>query len=253
MRFASLGSGSRGNATLVASGSTHVLIDCGFSARETTRRLGRLGVDPARLDAILVTHEHGDHLSGVARIARAYALPVWMTAGTRAAWRDGALPTLGLLEPGRSLAVGDLAIHPYPVPHDACEPCQFVLDDGARRLGLLTDAGHVDGSVLDGLEGCQGLLLECNHDPELLAASRYPPGVRMRIAGDSGHLSNAQAADCLARLDTGGLQQVAAAHLSVETNTPGCARQALAGALGCAPRWIDVADQTTGLGWRELR
>jgi len=252
VRFAHLASGSRGNALVVSHGETHVLVDCGLSLRRTTRRLAALGLDPEALAAILVTHEHGDHAKGVRRLAEAYAIPVLASAGTA---RAAALEDLLADEPlhaERPFALGDLEIHPYTVPHDAREPLQFVFSDGRHRLGVLTDCGHPTPHVRAALDGCHALVLECNHDPEALARGAYPPPVKARVGGAWGHLSNPQAADLLASLDTGALRHVVAAHLSERHNTPRWARQALATPLGCPQDEIHVACQEAGTSWLDL-
>ncbi len=252
MRFASLGSGSRGNATLVEAGGTCVMIDCGFSARETASRLARLGKSPADVNAILVTHEHSDHIGGVATFARRHGVSVWMTVGTRANSRAEELPALHLFSSHEPFVIGDLRVLPFPVPHDAREPSQFVFDDGARRLGMLTDAGAVTGHAERMLDDCDALLLECNHDPHMLATGPYPPPLKARVGGRYGHLSNVQAAHVLGAVRGRRLQHVVAAHLSEKNNRPALARDALCGVLGCEPDWITVADQNLGFGWREI-
>lgn len=252
LRFAFLGSGSRGNGLLVQAGDTRLLVDCGFSVSEAERRLQRLGTDPADVTAILVTHEHGDHIGGVARLARRYGLSVWMTAGTRASGRCKGCGEVGVFSAHEPFVIGDLEIQPYPVPHDAREPSQFVFTDGARRLGLLTDAGCITPHIEACLDRLDGLLLECNHDTELRRHGRYSPRLKHRVGGRFGHLSNAQAADLLARLDQSRLQHVVAAHLSEENNRPELAADALAGAMGCRPDWIPIAHQDHGLDWRAL-
>lgn len=252
MRFASLGSGSRGNATLVESGSTLVMVDCGFSCRETEQRLARLGRSPEQLSGILVTHEHGDHLRGVPALARKYALPVWLSRGTALMLGEEVLPQRGYLDGHAGLSLGDLEVRPYTVPHDAREPCQFVFADGRHRLGLLTDTGRITAHIRECLDACDALLLECNHDSGLLAAGPYPAALKRRVGGPLGHLSNEQAASLLARIDTTRLQHVVAAHLSEQNNRPDLARNALADALGCAARWIGIAGQEDGLRWRLL-
>lgn len=228
------------------------MVDCGFSGAQLERRLARLGKRPQDLTAILVTHEHTDHASGVARLAKKYRLPVWMTAGTRAALAAEDLPGVTVFNAHHRFAIGALEVQPFPVPHDAREPCQYVFGDGTRRLGLLTDTGSLTAHIAQVLDACDALLLECNHDSALLAASAYPPALKQRIAGRYGHLSNAQAADLLGRLDCSRLQHLAALHLSEKNNTPLLARAALAAALGCAPDWIAVADQEAGLAWRQI-
>lgn len=254
MRFGCLGSGSKGNAWLVEAGDTRILVDCGFGVRETGRRMGRLGIEVASLSAILVTHEHSDHGRGAAKVAQAARCPVWLSHGSQTMLEAmGEAPTSPRILAGHQVfAVGDLEITPYPVPHDAREPVQFLFSDGDRRFGLLTDAGHVTAHMERVLEGCEALALECNHDVAKLEAGSYPAALKRRILGRYGHLDNAAAAALLARVAGPGLKHVVAAHLSEENNAPELARSALAGALGCEEHWIGVADQEDGLNWREI-
>jgi phosphoribosyl 1,2-cyclic phosphodiesterase len=254
VRFASLGSGSQGNALLVEVNATRLLLDCGFALSETVRRLARLGLSPRDLSAIVVTHEHEDHIGGVARFARKHGVPVWLTSGTLRG-----LETLfdididlRLIRGYGAFAVGDVQVEPFPVPHDAREPAQYVFSDGARRLGVLTDAGHVTVHMQRCLSGCDALVLECNHDPDLLRAGDYPDRLKTRIASRFGHLDNASAGALLAGIDRSRLQHVVAAHLSQSNNRPDLARESLATALGCAASWIAIADQQSGLDWRQL-
>lgn len=256
LRFASLGSGSRGNALVVesASRSTRVLLDCGFGPRELTSRLARLGLLAEDFAAILVTHEHSDHSAGVFKCARRHDIEVILTHGTQTAIpRDrGEMPRLRVIDSQRPFAVGDLEIHPFPVPHDAREPVQFVFSDGRHRLGVLTDAGHVTPHMVAMLSGCAALVLECNHDIGMLESGVYPRYLKQRICGRQGHLDNKMAADLLAQLDRTHLQHLIAAHLSEQNNTPKLASAALAEVLGCAPEWLGVATQEEGFAWREL-
>jgi phosphoribosyl 1,2-cyclic phosphodiesterase len=251
MRFASLGSGSRGNALVIESGTTRVMVDCGFGPRQLATRLGRLGLSAADLDAILLTHEHSDHVSGVASCARRHQLDVFLTHGTSAAITSSHL-ALQVIDSHTAFTIGDLEVRPFPVPHDAREPAQFVFSDGRHRLGMLTDAGCVTPHMLEMLSGCDALLLECNHDIDMLDAGRYPAHLKRRIRGRLGHLDNAAAAGLLERLDRHRLQHVVAAHLSQENNTAALAQAALAHVLNCQPDWVSVASQETGFGWREI-
>lgn len=252
MRFAWLGSGSRGNAAVFEHGSTRLLVDCGFSARDTTRRLAQLEVEPDSLDAVLVTHEHSDHVRGLTRFADRHDLPVWLTPGTFAALQPEAPASIEVFSPHEPFALRDFEIHPFPVPHDAREPVQFVFSDGARGIGVLTDLGRMTPHAAQAAADCDALILECNHDPRLLAEGRYPPSLKRRISGAMGHLSNEQAAGFLAGMDTSALQHIVAAHLSESNNTPELARAAVADTLGCREHWVAVADQETGLTWREI-
>lgn len=262
MRFASLGSGSEGNALLVGvatkscpgAGSTYVLLDCGFGLKYCIARLARLGVAPEQLSGIVVTHEHGDHVAGVARLARKFSLPVWLTHGTLHA-RPEAFNNIAVLheiDPHQAFAIRDIQIQPYPVPHDAAEPVQFVFGDGARRLGVLTDAGCSTPHIEAMLNGCQALVLECNHDSEMLRQGAYPYSLKQRVAGRLGHLNNQESAGILANLDVSRLQHLIAAHLSRNNNTPELAVEALCRALNCAQNWIGVATQQEGFAWREI-
>lgn len=229
-RFASLGSGSRGNATLIEAGDTRILVDCGYAAREFTARCERLGFDPGSLDAILVTHEHGDHMRGVGAVARRFGIPVWMSHGTWHAADFGAIGALTLFAGhGGAFAIGDLDVIPVPVPHDAREPTQFVFGHRRARLGLLTDLGSITPRVISAFDGLDALLLECNHDVQMLAEGPYPPSVQARVGGAYGHLNNDQAADLLRRIDRQSLRHLVAAHLSEQNNAPELARRALLG------------------------
>lgn len=252
MRFASLGSGSRGNALVVEAGCTRLLIDAGFGPREILRRLGRLGLADGDIDAVLVTHEHADHSGGIVACARRFGWQVILTHGTLAACGGTGGAATVVIDSHAAFAWRDLHVQPFPVPHDAREPVQYVLGDGDRRLGVLTDAGHVTAHATAMLDGCEALVLECNHDLGLLAQGRYPPHLKRRIGGRWGHLDNDAAASLLAQVDGARLRHVVAAHLSEENNRPELARHALSAALGCAPDWIGVATQADGFGWREI-
>ncbi|WP_374338477.1 MBL fold metallo-hydrolase [Leeia sp.] len=256
MRFAALASGSEGNALLVQHGSTLLMMDCGLPLREVKRGLHRLGLEPAQLSAILVTHEHGDHIGGVPALASAFNLPVFASHGTLSS-AQAPFTRLPRLMPFDShdptpLVIGDLEICPIRVPHDTREPVQYRFDNGQHRLGVLTDLGSLTPHVVHCLTGVDALVLECNYEPDLLARGRYPARLQQRIRGPLGHLANQQAAELLTQLDCSRLQHLLAAHLSNENNRPELAQQALATALGCTPDWIGVARQRTGFDWREL-
>jgi phosphoribosyl 1,2-cyclic phosphodiesterase len=254
MRFASLGSGSRGNALVVEHERTRLLLDCGYPPRETERRLARLGLAAADLSGILITHEHSDHIAGAYKFARKYGLPLWLTHGTLTGFAGDAsdLPQIHLVDSHSPFSVGALQLLPFPVPHDAREPAHFVFSDGAHRLGVLTDTGSSTSHIEAMLSGCDALVLECNHDLDMLMNGQYPPALKARVAGRYGHLDNQSAAALLAALDRSRLQHLIAAHLSQHNNTAELACHALAQAMGCAPGWIGVADQDEGFGWRDI-
>lgn len=258
LRFTSLGSGSTGNATVVEAfdGATRtlVLIDCGMRARTLEQRLARAGLDSAELDAVFVTHEHGDHVGCVHALALRERIPVWMSHGTHVA--IGAPDFEGLLRTARdgvAIEIAGLLLEPFTVPHDAREPLQLTCSDGAVRLGVVTDLGHATPHVAAALADCAALLLECNHDRDLLEASRYPAFLKRRVGGLYGHLANEAGADIARSVAAGGrLRQVVAAHLSERNNRPDLARNAVAAALGCAADDVGVADATLGLDWRTV-
>lgn len=256
MRFASLGSGSRGNALVIESGQTRVLLDCGFSVQEIVFRLGRLGLSPDNLSAILITHEHSDHVAGAFRLASQLRLAIRMTHGTFVALparlRQMNGVDIHLIDSHQSFPVGDLIIQAFPVPHDAREPVQFVFSDGQYRLGLVTDLGHSTPHIERMLSACDALVLECNHDVTMLWDGDYPLHLKKRISSALGHLDNVAASRLLAALDTSRLQHVIAAHLSQENNSPALAQTALASVLGCSENWIGVAKQDDGFAWRDI-
>ena len=238
---------------MVESGKTLILVDAGFGPREMSRRLERLGLVPADIDAVLVTHEHSDHVGGVFACARKFDWSVLLTHGTLAGCRyTGNKLRITVIDSHEALAIDGLRVFPFPVPHDAREPVQFVIDDGAGRRGVLTAAGHITSHMVEVLGVCDALVLECNHDAVLLAEGSYPMALKKRIGGRWGHLDNAAAADLLSRLSHLRLRHVVAAHLSEENNRPEFARAALSAALGCEQSWIGVATQDDGFSWREL-
>lgn len=249
MRFASLGSGSEGNGLLVVAGSTRVLMDCGFGLGDSITRLARLGLRPDDLAGIVVTHEHGDHIGGVGRLARKYRLPVWLTEGTRTMAQDLDGVAVQVIDSHAVFEVGDLEIQPFPVPHDAREPVQYVFGDGNRRLGVLTDTGCSTPHIEAMLAGVAALVLECNHDATMLESGPYPLSLKRRVGGRFGHLENAQSAALLDKLNHTALQCVMAAHVSRKNNTVALAQRALAQVLDCADDDVRVACQTAGFDW----
>ena len=253
MRFKSLGSGSSGNATLVqstGSDTCNLLIDCGFGLRQMVQRLEKSGVRPNQLNAIFVTHEHGDHTGCVLALSSQYNIPVWMSAGTAAAM--GFDNTSGLLNTacdGDVIALNGLQLNPFTVPHDAREPLQLTCTDGAAKLGVLTDLGHATAHVLNQLQGSHALMLECNHDAYMLAASVYPPFLKQRVGGHFGHLANSQAAGIAGAVLHSRLKHVVAAHLSQQNNSPELVKSSLAQAMSCNANDIIIASQAEGSPW----
>lgn len=254
LRFKSLGSGSAGNATVFEGSSglqvTRLLVDCGLGLKVLDARLAMAGLHASQIDAIFITHEHGDHIGCARQLGLRERIPVWMSAGTHAAIGEPDFEGLfQRAQDGVAIDLGEIQIVPFTVPHDAREPLQMRCSDGARHVGVLTDLGHATPHVLEQLAGCSALLLECNHDAGLLAQSAYPGFLKQRVGGRYGHLSNDDAAEIARSLDHAGLAHVVAAHLSRQNNRPDLAREALASALGRAAADIGVADQATGCGW----
>jgi phosphoribosyl 1,2-cyclic phosphodiesterase len=231
-----LGSGSAGNGYLVQAGDTRVLVDCGLGIRTLEQRLAALELTPEALTAVLVTHEHSDHVGGVPALVRRYDVPLYATAGTLGAVR-GKLPDTACTETvvaDRSFTLGQFAVHPFTVPHDAAEPVGYRLNTGRARMAILTDLGHVPPPVQAQVRDVELLVLEFNHDPEALVNGPYHAKLKRRIASPLGHLSNAEAAACL----TGALSRqhraVWLAHLSEVNNSQRRAGDAARGAARAA-------------------
>lgn len=248
MRIGSLGSGSRGNATLVQHGDTTLLVDNGFSLKQFTLRLQRFDLQPRDIDAVLLTHEHGDHSGGVARLCANHGIPLWTTVGTARAVLEPDFEFHKLIA-GQRLQIGSLEVLPVTVPHDASEPLQFIFHqpgDG-KRLGILTDTGHITSQIVETFDRLDGLILEFNYDPEMLEAGPYPIPLKQRVGGSHGHLSNQQSLDLLRRIDTSELSCLVAAHISEQNNRPAIVSELL-GQLEGLPEPI-LAKQDTGFDW----
>jgi phosphoribosyl 1,2-cyclic phosphodiesterase len=251
VKFASLGSGSKGNATLVQAGDTLIMVDCGFSVRESTRRLAILDLTPHDLDAILVTHEHSDHCSGVSALSRKFQIPVYLTHGTQHSGRCDDCFSTKSLDLHQRFTIGDLEIDAIAVPHDAREPCQYRFFYRGLSLGVLTDLGSVTPHVVASFRGCDALVLEFNHDEQMLRDGAYPMHLKRRVGGDWGHLNNRQAADLLAQIESQSLRHLVVAHISEKNNSRASAEQAL---LSVLPSLDNVvwAEQAGGFDWLEL-
>lgn len=218
MRISVLSSGSKANCTYVECGNTRLLIDCGLSGREVTRRLEELGVDAATLTAVLITHEHCDHLRGVATVSRRYRLPVYVNKATSRFLK----PLFGveLFQTGEEFSVGELKVSPFSIVHDASDPVGFVLEGRGIRVAQATDLGKVTPVVEYALTNVNALILESNHDKELLHNCSYPWELKQRIASTHGHLSNEEASSLLVTLSHMDLKHVVLGHLSENSNTP---------------------------------
>ena len=252
VKFVSLGSGSNGNATLVRVADTLLLIDAGFSAKALCERMQSVGVSPDDLTAILISHEHSDHVKGVAVLARRYQIPVWLTRGTFRRLKDQKLPSVEFIHPHGSFCLADAKVSPFPIPHDAAEPCQFVISDGTRRFAIATDMGFVTPYISEQLRGIDVLLLESNYDGDMLQNGSYPYALRGRIDGRYGHLSNEQAAVFAQALEHGGLQRLYLGHLSGNNNTPDCAYATVANRLQRGDDQLQVLRRSSVGEWFEV-
>ncbi len=251
MQFASLGSGSRGNATLISHHKTTLMVDCGFSAKETEKRLQAINFDVNDLSAIVVTHEHADHINGIRVLARKYQLPIYATAGTAGCLSADVSGLIEEFSCHDSFEIQDIEVQPFPVPHDAREPSQFVFSDGQHRIGLLTDVGMTTPVIEQALSECDALMLEANHDMAMLDNGDYPEHLKYRVSGRMGHLNNVQSGSILKKIDTSRLQHIVAMHLSEKNNSPAIVSRVFADALACNESWIGLAKQDTGFSWRE--
>lgn len=256
LRFKSLGSGSSGNATLVEAQGLlpfRVLIDCGLGLKHLVYRLGQAGLRPEDIHAVFITHEHGDHIGCARSLSLRYRIPVWMSHGTHTA--TGSQDFDGLLRTardGETIDLGGLQLTPFTVPHDAREPLQLTCTDGSAKLGILTDLGHATAHVMAHLQACNALLLECNHDTEMLAQSAYPAFLKRRVGGQYGHLANSAAADIARTVQHRGLKHLVAAHLSAQNNRPALVQDIMAQALSCAPDDIIIAKPDDGSCWLQI-
>ncbi len=230
MYFCPLYSGSSGNALFCQAGNTRLLIDAGRPGRQIEEALLQIGVEPGTLSGVLITHEHSDHIHGAGIISRKYHLPLYATAGTWAAMEG----KIGRIDPGfrreiqagRDFYLGDIGVCPFPIPHDAADPVGFRLYGGSLSVSTATDLGHFSRYVYDQIAGSDLILLESNHDPDMLRANpHYSAQLKRRILGDHGHLSNASCAEALPRLIAAGTGTILLGHLSGENNTPELAKR----------------------------
>ena len=244
VRMTVLASGSKGNSTVVSSSDTSILVDAGLSCKETMKRMCAAGEDPFKLNGIVVTHEHQDHINGLAVLARKLRIPVYMTGATHKEWKrwsrkhqykeapeKASIEQLELFESGRSFQIGDIGVQPFTIPHDAVDPVGFVFTVEGVRIGYCTDLGKITPNVAMWLKRCDGLVIESNHDLEMLRTGPYPWSVKQRVWSDVGHLSNEKLATFFRKDYDGGAAFVVLAHLSENNNHPElalrCAEEAL--------------------------
>ncbi|RMA79236.1 MBL fold metallo-hydrolase [Umboniibacter marinipuniceus] len=251
IRVASLGSGSRGNATVIECGATRLLIDCGFNLKTIEARAAEAAFDLSSLTAILVTHEHSDHIGGVSKLARRYKLPIYTTVGTWHAKPQTEVPQLNFLCSHSPVQIEEVCVYPVAVPHDAREPVQFVFEYDGLRFGVLTDLGSISAHVAEVVSDLDGLLIEFNHCVERLRTGSYPASLKRRVGGEFGHLNNAQALDFVQQLDHQRLQLLVAGHISEQNNCSEVVAEMLAPLSSTIDR-IQIASQRQGFDWLEI-
>ena len=253
MRMTVLASGSRGNCTLLSTSSASILVDAGLSCRETLKRMKAAGEDPHQIRAIVISHEHSDHVAGLAVLAGKLKVPVYITEETYESWRKVVHDAAGqpvVLErrehfhAGRSFTIGDITVTPFTIPHDAADPCGFTFRAQGVKVGIATDLGYLPFSVKDHLRGCDGLMIESNHDLEMLRNGPYPWMVKQRVMSRVGHLSNAALAEFFEKDYDGGASFLVLAHLSEQNNHPELARETAHRALGLRPNLFSSAALT---------
>jgi phosphoribosyl 1,2-cyclic phosphodiesterase len=239
---------------VIEQANTRLLLDCGFSPNEIIRRLQTLDLKAEQISGILVTHEHDDHAKGAFKFAAKFNVPVWLSHGSLKMCERYMPVTapiqLNIIDSHTQFSIENIEINPYPVPHDAREPTQFTFSDGNYKLGVLTDAGSSTAHIEHVLSGCDALVLECNHDLDMLENGPYAWTLKKRVGSRLGHLDNQSAAALLARLDNSKLKHIIAAHLSAKNNTADLAKTALSQVLNCAQEWIGIAQQEDGFAWR---
>ena len=253
MRIASLGSGSKGNASILQTENACLMVDCGFNLKQCRLRMEALGISPDALSGILVTHEHSDHIGGVYSLLKNYNIDVYMTQGTALAGNFPESDKINIIDAESDFGIGDIQVHPVVVPHDAREPCQFVFKNKHRSVGVLTDLGVITPHVEERFSECDALLLEFNHDLDMLINGSYPEKVKRRIAGDYGHLNNQQAAELVGAIDLDRIQHLLVAHISEKNN---CIESVVSSLNAYAPllekERVQFIDQDIGLSWCDL-
>jgi phosphoribosyl 1,2-cyclic phosphodiesterase len=250
VKFASLGSGSKGNATIIDTEHGCLMIDCGFSIKETTRRLERVGKSPQDISAILVTHEHSDHWKGVLPFASKFSIDIYATAGCYRAVNvsPSTSKQFKVICSHSSFMLNNVQVLPIPVPHDASEPVQYIFSYDQFRLGILTDVGNITPYIIEQYNRCTGLLVEANHDVEMLLAGTYPRFLKDRVAGEWGHLNNYQTASLLSAIDQDIIQKLVIGHISESNNDSVRVKKVIEDVFTCSEKII-YANQNEGFDW----
>lgn len=222
IHFVSLLSGSSGNAAYISDGKTHILADCGASGKKIEQALNEINISPEDIDALLITHEHTDHIQGAGVLARRYKLPIYATAHTHRAMKIGSVSDelINEVSPDTTFEIGGIGITPFKIPHDASNPVGYTFTDGFEKAAIATDIGCMSEYILSHLYGCSQIILESNHDVEMLRLGPYPFPLKQRILSDVGHLSNEMAAKTALELVNHGTKHIMLGHLSIQNNLP---------------------------------
>jgi phosphoribosyl 1,2-cyclic phosphodiesterase len=252
MRFSSIGSGSKGNSTIVEYDDTIILVDCGFSLKETEKRLSIVGIAPSKINAILVTHEHSDHIRGVSSLAKKYKIPVMATAGTSKFLRNSSALNLTCIDTQSDFHVENLTVTPVLVPHDAREPVQFIIRGGLLTFGILTDVGAITEHIIELYKRCDGLMIESNHDKDMLLNGSYPRSLKDRVGSNWGHLNNKQMLYFLKNIELEQLQELVIGHISENNNSVLLVEETIS-EISKQLSSVSFATQNEGFGWIELK
>ena len=252
MRFSSIGSGSKGNSTIIEYDDTVILVDCGFSLKETEKRLSISGLAPSKINAILVTHEHSDHIRGVSSLAKKYKIPVMATAGTSKFLRDSSALNLTCIDTQSDFHIENLTVTPVLVPHDAREPVQFIIRGGLLTFGILTDVGAITEHIIELYQCCDGLMIESNHDEDMLLNGSYPRSLKNRVGGNWGHLNNKQMLYFLKNIELEQLQELVIGHISENNNSVSLVKETIS-EISKQLLSVSYATQNEGFDWIQLK
>ena len=256
MRFCSLGSGSSGNSYVVQDNATTLLVDCGFGLNETVTRLERYGINPEQLNAILLTHEHEDHVKGAFSFSNKYKIPIYLSYGTlkmcKKRINDNYDINFNIIKDAQPFMINDVQVTPIPVPHDAREPFQYKFESNLKSLAIITDLGFITNYLIESLKEIKALVIEFNHDKNMLINSDYPQSLKDRVSGMYGHLENMESIKLLKAINYRDIKWIAAAHLSEKNNNENLVKQLISDATQKDKECIKIIDQINGIDWLKV-
>tara|TARA_B110000967_G_C18852339_1_gene545312 strand:- start:753 stop:1523 length:771 start_codon:yes stop_codon:yes gene_type:complete len=256
MRFCSLGSGSAGNSFVVQDNLTTLLVDCGFGLNETVSRLDRYGVNPEQLNAIILTHEHEDHIKGAFSFSNKYKIPIYLSYGTlkmcKKRINDNYDINFNIIKDAQPFMINDVQVTPIPVPHDAREPFQYKFESNLKSLAIITDLGFITNYLIESLKEIKALVIEFNHDKNMLINSDYPQSLKDRVSGMYGHLENMESIKLLKAINYRDIKWIAAAHLSEKNNNENLVKQLISDATQKDKECIKIIDQINGIDWLKV-